>query len=390
MTHRMKKYLVFVVTAVMAASCSNDKTVRINGTFAGVDKDTVYLEMTTPTERSITDTTITNENGEFHFKIKVQKGLPVFGNVLYKESSIPLVLSAGEKITLSSIGNLANNYIAEGSEESGLLQEFNSIHNRNVNVLDSLMEVYSREISSGSDEARIGQILTQYLQAYTKSKQEHIKFIVLHPASMAALYALYQRLPNDKTLMNGNSDILYYKLVADSLETKYPGLSYITTLRQSIEKQQASLDMVADITAKANGDTMPFPEVELPDMFGNIKKLSSMTGNVIIVDFWSVTDPVGTEVNAQMRELYDQYRKSGLEIYQIALGDTKSEWILAVQEQKIPWTTVLDDRGGRGMAAMSYNIGSIPSNVIIDKQGNIAAQNLMGNDLRKKIEQLLK
>ena len=65
-------------------------------------------------------------------------------------------------------------------------------------------------------------------------------------------------------------------------------------------------------------------------------------------------------------------------------------WIDAVQKQQLPWTCVFDPRGTAGIAAMSYNVQSVPTNVLIDRSGRIAGKNLYGERLSSKISELAK
>ena len=52
-----------------------------------------------------------------------------------------------------------------------------------------------------------------------------------------------------------------------------------------------------------------------------------------------------------------------------------------MQKQQLPWTCVFDPRGTAGIAAMSYNVQSVPTSVLpraIDRSGRIAGKNLYG------------
>ena len=113
-------------------------------------------------------------------------------------------------------------------------------------------------------------------------------------------------------------------------------------------------------------------------------------GRVILVDFWSSRDPQSAIRNAELKELYERFGKQTLAIYQVSLDEVKAEWIDAVQKQQLPWTCVFDPRGTAGIAAMSYNVQSVPTNVLIDRSGRIAGKNLYGERLSSKISELAK
>ena len=65
-------------------------------------------------------------------------------------------------------------------------------------------------------------------------RREQLRFIIEHKASLAAVYALYQRLPGDTYLFNGDSDVVYYRTVAEALEETYPESPYLQSLLAEI------------------------------------------------------------------------------------------------------------------------------------------------------------
>ena len=129
---------------------------------------------------------------------------------------------------------------------------------------------------------------------------------------MASIYALYQRLPNDPSLFNPQSDIVYYRIVADSLGRRYPDSPHVAALNKDIERQQTALNMVEEINRKAESP-QSYPEIELEDLFGKTQKLTEKNGRVILVDFWSSRDPQSAIRNAELKELYERFGKQTLD-----------------------------------------------------------------------------
>jgi hypothetical protein len=54
------------------------------------------------------------------------------------------------------------------------------------------------------------------------------------------------------------------------------------------------------------------------------------------------------------------------------------------------WIHVSDLKGWQSKAAQTYNIQSIPATLLIDSNGKIVAKNLRGEELEKKIAEILK
>ena len=382
----MKKLLLLSATALVAFSCGQKNKAHISGTFSGISKDTIYLEMLTTKGRTVVDSTVTNQQGNYRFTVSPPVAAPTFYNIVYKQSSIPVIVSPGEKVKVNSLCDLGRNYTVEGSDDSKLLKEFNTMYSNGVRSLDSLANLYSETRPTPDNDARRTALLREYTQRYVKIKREHIAFIVKNASSMAAVYALYQRLPNDEALFNANDDRVYYRMVADSLADKYPASPHVIALLRDVKTQDDAAALAQQVSRQqAETAGLNHPEITLQDMFGKDHKLSELKNKAILLTFWSVTDPKGPAMNNEMKELYKEFSGKGFDIYQVSLDSDKASWILAVQAQKLPWTNVIDPNGFTGLPAMSYNVAATPVNFLIDRRGNITGRNLQGAALRTRV-----
>ena len=68
----------------------------------------------------------------------------------------------------------------------------------------------------------------------------------------------------------------------------------------------------------------------------------------------------------------------------------KENWIKAIEDDGLIWHNVSDLNYWNNAAAQDYAVSSIPSNVLINGEGIIIAKDLRGEDLRKKVEEILK
>lgn len=391
MRMNIKKYgWVVILFAFIVVSCDKGQKARIEGTFSGISKDTVLLEMISARERIVVDTTLTDRKGFYKFKVNLPENAPMFFNLICDGSTIPLIVSPGEKLTVNSLCDLGRNYTVDGSENSQLLREFNTFYNQSVSSLDSLSQLYLSTPSDKQHEADKKKVLDQYLKEYYRIKREHIKFILSNANSMAAIYALYQRLPNDTWLYNETSDLIYYQTVADSLSARYPTSSRVMALQNEIDQRKKTIDLIQQISTLEGNDSLSFPEIELQDVGGKSCKLTDHKGKTILLDFWSLQDTHSSVNNAEMKELYKLYADKGLVIFQVSLGDEKADWIATVRGQKLPWVCVYDPKGATGIAAMSYNIQSVPANIVINSEGKIVGRNIFGEELKNKIAELIR
>ena len=373
----MKRIFILIAAAVAAVAC-NSGNIKLDGRLIGYDTTMVYVESLGATLGSrVIDSVRTDERGKFSLKFNAEGDQLALYNLNCNGQRIPLLLAKGDAVTINSVGSIARNYEVSGSEESGLLKQITFLMQDGAARLDSLSTCFA----GLTDEQARQQLLKDYTQEYYRVKRGQIEFIVANSSSMAALYALYQRLPNDDVLFNGTSDVVYYRMVADSIEARYPTSPYLNLVRRDI----ATMDLIGTaITSELN-----YPDLNINDMYGNKVRLSSLHGKVILVDFWSAMAGNSNQLNADLKEIYEKYAERGFEVYQIGIESSKAVWVSAVQEQKLPWISVSDLQGTASSAIALYNVQNVPTNFLIDREGNIVAKDLYGNDLEKHVTALL-
>lgn len=378
----MRMYrLIFAIAALMIAftSCQRSK-VNINGRFVGNEAEMVYLEHTTTLEQKLIDSVKLAEDGSFKLKIEDATNTPALYNIIYNGERVPLLLSAGENVTINAAGNILRNYTIEGSLESELIHTFNKNHIEGVIKLNDILSKYTSQDLSKEQQTELAK---QYTQLRNEIKRAQLRFIIENKENIAAVYALYQRLPNDQHLFNGDSDVIYYRTVADGIEQKYPNSPYLTLLRSQIARMDAQLNLLTQMK------TVNFPEIAMQDMYGDVQRLSSLEGKVVLLHFWSVTVGNANAMNADLKEIYAKYKEQGFEIFQVAVDTSKALWINAVQEQKLPWISVSDLLGEASPTLGAYNISKLPANFLIDREGNIIGKDLIGDKLEAEIKKII-
>lgn len=376
----MKKLFFAVITLMIALTSCQRSKVNINGRFVGNDAEMVYLEHTTTLEQKLIDSVKLAEDGSFSLKIENAATTPALYNIIYNGDRVPLLLSAGENVTINAAGNILRNYTLEGSLESELVQKFNKEFIEGGIKLNDILSKYTSQDLSQEQQTELAK---QYTQLRNEIKRSQLRFIVENKENIAAVYALYQRLPNDQNLFNGDSDVVYYRTVAEGIEQKYPESPYLPLLRSQIARMDAQQNLLAQVK------TVNFPEIAMQDMYGNTQHLSSLDGKVILLHFWSVAVGNSNAMNADLKEIYAKYKEQGFEIFQVAVDTSKALWINAVQEQKLPWISVSDLQGNASPTLGAYNITKLPANFLIDREGNIVGKNLAGEELDTAIKKLI-
>lgn len=382
----MKKSFAILLGVAALCGCNNNRVV-LEGEFAACPNEVVVLESIAANGTMAADSVRTNANGSFKINVELIDAEPTFYNLRCAERSVPLILSAGEKVTVNSVPGLIDGYTVEGSKESELVREVKNIMGFGVARLDSLRTLYNQ-----TSVKNVQQLINkEFSQEYLNIKRKQIEFIVKNSGSLAAIYALNQRIPGDQVLFGGKKDVIYFRLVAEEVEKNYPTSPYLAGLKAALAQYDNQVEFATKIEEALTADPVNFPEIELPDMFGKKQSLTALQKNkVVLLDFWSIADQNASFRNAELKEIYAKYHAKGFEIYQVSVDTTKPAWIEVVQMQKLPWISVCDFKGAGSMAVQLFGITSIPQNFLIDREGNIVARNAYGDDLKKELAKLIK
>lgn len=381
-----KSFVITLLSLAVLCGCNRNRVV-LEGVFAACPNEVVVLESLAANGALVADSVRTNANGSFKINVELVDGEPTFYNLRCAERNIPLILSEGERVVVNSVPGLIDGYTVTGSKESELVREVKNIMGFGVARLDSLTTLYNKT-SVKNIQQLVGK---EFSQEYLNIKRRQIEFIVKNAGSLAAIYALNQRIPGDQVLFGGEKDIVYFRLVADEVEKNYPTSPYLLGLKAAIAQYDNQLELATKMGQAFSAEPANFPEIELPDMFGKKQSLTAIQKDkVVLLDFWSITDQNASFRNAELKELYQKYHNKGFEIYQVSVDTTKPAWIEVVQMQKLPWISVCDFKGAGSLAVQMFGITSVPQNFLLDREGNIVARNAYGDDLKKELAKLIK
>lgn len=350
----------------------------ITGRFVGLSSKMAYLEQMSASGQSIIDSVALDNEGTYRFTIKDAAPSPSLYNIIYSSDRIPLLLSRGERVEVNALGSVLANYTVSGSPESELLRKFNKEYLDGQMEMNTIILGYNK---ASADERKV--LAAKYNNIYRSIKRKQISFIIENKESLAAVYALYQRLPGEQYLSGAESDLIYYRTVADAVSKRYPLSPYMITLSNDIARMEARISLINSI------ETRTYPDLKGKDMYGNEVSLSSLEGNVILVDFWSAEMGNSNAFNAELKEIYAEYESQGFRVYQVSADTSKAAWITAVQEQQLPWISVCDFHGEHSPMLRAYNVRKLPSNFLIDREGNIIARDIYSNALAKRLSKLL-
>ena len=364
---RLSNILAALAAVLFVVSCG-PKAV-IDGNVEAFASSDVVVKLLDVNKYKVLDTVAVDASGKFTYKLQMEEGQPEFVYLFHGDSKVAsLLLEAGDKVAV--VADTLGNVTVTGSDESVRLAEIEKAHADILEVFNALQ----------NDSQALAQAYVQYYR-------DRVKYVVENSTSLTVVPVLYQSL-YDLPLFSQQTDAIIFSNTADSLEMVYPDSKYVKALRAEAERRYAYFEFQTKLN---NAESIGYPDIVLPDLNAQNRKLSEMDSKVVMIYFWSAANASQNAFNVDvLKPLYEEYHGRGFDIYQVSFDVDKALWASAIKGQQLPWTNVCDSRGAASPYISTYNIPALPVAFILADGELVDGQIVDEKSLRKLLDKLLK
>ncbi len=384
----LKTFKLFAAGLLVVAGCAKPADFTITGKLTGAVNDTLTLEEIADKNLDQVSVILTDANGEFTYSDTAANPRLFLLRTQQKEYMMLMVLG-GEKVNITAEkGKINETMNITGSPQSILIMELNRELIRASTKLDSLGAQYESMKGRGNDAEADTWIQTQFGRMIDEQHTFIRSFIGKHVGDPASLMALSHQI-GQQPVLDPAKDFDLFEKVDDQLFKKYPESklvkkmhNYVTAMRSQMRADQQR--------PQSPGIGSVAPDIQMIDPQGNLQKLSSLRGKIVLLDFWAGWCGPCRRENPNLVAAYKKYHDKGFEIFQVSLDKTKADWEAAIKQDGLNWIHVSDLKFWSSPVARQYGVESIPANFLLDKDGKIIAGNLRGAALEAELDKVLR
>lgn len=381
--------LALAVAAMAGVTSCNEKKFHIDGTITGAADSTLYFENMGLDGAVKIDSAKLSEDGTFAFEGTAPTA-PEFYRLRIAGQFINIAVDSTETINIKAqYPQMATQYEVSGSEDCQRIKELSLMQSS----LQAQVNAIARNPELGAQA--VADSVSHIVEAYkTRVKTEYIFKAPMKASSYFALFQTIYAGGQPVLLFNprtSEQDIKVFGAVATSWDTFYPnekrgenlhniaieGMKDVRYLRSQQQAEEIEASKV---------NTSGILDFTLTDNTGAARSLSSLKGNVVLLDFHLFADQNSMKRIMSLRELYNKYHAQGFQIYQVAIDGDEHFW--KTQTAALPWiSTRVDDN--TSSVLQLYNVQQVPTFFLLNRSCNVVKRDAQIKDIDAEIKALL-
>lgn len=359
----MKKIIVVIIVAVMAMACTQQKGFKIDVNLEGAEglvklENRVSGNWITVDSAEVVDgvAVLTGEvqNPEAHYiSVEGQRSKAI----VFVENASISVTGKADSLNFAEVAGSATH------------SEYETVNAKTQEITTKYMALYqeARSANAAGDTAKGKNLMDQVNNLYESIGVMQEKFITDNPASYVSPYFISR--------VQYSKEVEELEKMVSALDPKLSSVQTVIELKEKIAKlKTVTVGKIA-------------PDFSQNDSEGNAVKFSEIysKNELTLLDFWASWCGPCRRENPNVVSVYNEFKNDGFSVFGVSLDKDKDKWLEAVEKDQLTWEHVSDLAYWQNAAAQLYAVNSIPSNLLIDKNGKIIAKNKREEELREAV-----
>jgi peroxiredoxin len=251
--------------------------------------------------------------------------------------------------------------------------EYSAINTKLQDITKTYMALYqdSRAANAAGDTTKARVLMEEVDEMYESVGRMQEDFVENNPASYVSPYFL-SRTQHGK-------EVAELEAIINKLDPKLNQVQTLIDIKERIAKlKTVEVGQIAPDFIQNDADGNPIK-------FSDIYSKNELT----LIDFWaSWCGPCRGE-NPNVVAVFNDYKNEGFNVFGVSLDNDKDKLLKAIGDDKLTWDHVSDLGGWGNAASKLYAVNSIPSSLLVDKNGKIIAKNKREAELREAVAAFL-
>jgi peroxiredoxin len=356
--------IFFIALVFGAVACSQTPNYKINVNLEGAE-GTIVLEQR---EAGIW---VVKDSSEIIDGVAILEGMVEMPEMYYLsvkgQRNKMMLFVENSTITVDGKADSINVAKVTGSP---VQDEYNMVTGK---ISETYMALYgeARDANTAGDTAKANKLMEKVNELYESTNTLQEDFVKNNPASYVTPFFLSR--------IQYSKEVDELDAMVSSLDPKLETSSIVISLKERITKlKTVAVGQIAPDFTQNDADGNP---VKFSDVYSK--------NELTLLDFWAAWCGPCRAENPNVVAIYNDYNTKGFSVFGVSLDKTKEDWLKAIADDGLTWQHVSDLTYWNNAAAQLYAVNSIPSSLVVNKQGKIIAKNLRGDDLRAKVAELL-
>ncbi len=364
----MRKILLLSIIVFTLAACQqhiDSPSYIITGTIAGIENGNIIIQSKSI---GLADTSII-DNGKFVFKGKVDEPVVCVISVVGASGKRVFYLE-NSNITFNGNIKSIDKAVVTGSQLESDKNKYNSL----LHIVD--IKYNAEEIDGEYDSAndnRKEEIL-QIFDLYDKEQLAIKKqFIKENPASFLSPIILWDIDWSFKTANEFDECISHF-------DASLNGYSYLEDIKEIFSRlRKVEIGRIA-------------PDFTMNDSENKSVTMSEICkeSKYLLIDFWASGCGPCRKENPNIVRAYNRFHDKGLNIIGVSTDTNKENWLNAIENDGLIWTNVCNLKKWKDNEIVQlYALRQQSENLLLDNTGRIISKNIKGEELHRKLEELM-